>query len=60
MRLLDYLNHVDTNLNHIVFFMEARMGGQFFTFFNLKNMISTHTNDFCEKQNGPNFPDFEN
>jgi hypothetical protein len=48
MRLLDYLNHVDNNLNHIAFFMEVRMGAK----------ISTHTNDFSGKKNVPNFPDF--
>jgi hypothetical protein len=32
--------------------------GQFSHFFNLKNMASTNTKDFCERKNGPNFPDF--
>jgi len=33
-------------------------GGDIFTFFNLKNRISTHTKDFCER-NCPNLLDFQ-
>jgi hypothetical protein len=32
--------------------------GEFSHFFNLKNMASTNTKDFCERKNGPNFPEF--
>lgn len=33
-------------------------GGEFSHFFNLKNVISTTTKEFCEKD-GPHSPDFD-
>jgi hypothetical protein len=33
--------------------------GKFWSNFNLKNMISTHSKKFCYRQNGPNLSDLD-
>lgn len=48
------LDHHDANTS---LYNSVSFGGEFSHVFNLKNMISTHTKDFWEK-NGPGSPDF--